>query len=300
MDSFTDYYNILGVEVHAPSQAIKSAFKKLALQYHPDVYKGEDAHERMQLLLKAYQTLNDPVARGKYDMLRSEYVQGRPGAARPVVEQKQSTRSTSRSHTEASRGARRDPQRHYDFPSIFEGQPARVDLVDMAYALSSGDAQILMQQGMLRGVAPETSDHAYYCHRCHYRWQPSSSLGGRRNLPRFCPKCLSMDWSEYLLLRCIHCCAVFESEQIRYEIGTYSYGQSESSSNDASGLCPPYELFPLCPYCGTARWCPAEDARVGDLRLRVARRTATTRLIWISVALIIMLLIGVVAFNVLH
>ncbi len=54
MDTFTDYYNLLGVKPNASPSTIKAAFKKLALQYHPDVYKGEDAQERMRILLLAY------------------------------------------------------------------------------------------------------------------------------------------------------------------------------------------------------------------------------------------------------
>jgi rubredoxin len=64
-----------------------------------------------------------------------------------------------------------------------------------------------------------------------------------------------------LLLRCVHCCAVFESEQIRDPLGLA-----------AGKLFTPYELFPLCPSCGTARWCPAEDARLEAIRRRVPRR----------------------------
>src|SRR5258708_35243529 len=77
MNSFTDYYAVLGVDVDAPRSMVKAAFKKLALKYHPDVYKGEDADERMRLLLLAYQTLNDPVKRREYDALRSEFVHDR-------------------------------------------------------------------------------------------------------------------------------------------------------------------------------------------------------------------------------
>ena len=72
MEAFTDYYTVLGVDAHAPADTIKAAFKKLALQYHPDIYKGEDAEERMRLLLLAYQTLSDPASRRNYDVLRAE------------------------------------------------------------------------------------------------------------------------------------------------------------------------------------------------------------------------------------
>src|SRR5690242_8647022 len=67
MDSFTDYYEVLGVDSHVSVDTIKAAFKKLALKYHPDVYKGEDAEERMRLILLAYQTLSDGDERRLYN-----------------------------------------------------------------------------------------------------------------------------------------------------------------------------------------------------------------------------------------
>ena len=67
METFTDYYAVLGVDVHASNDTIKAAFKKLALKFHPDVYKGEDAQERMRLILQAYQTLSDTDERRLYD-----------------------------------------------------------------------------------------------------------------------------------------------------------------------------------------------------------------------------------------
>src|ERR1700730_18812261 len=67
METFIDYYAVLGVDVHASNDTIKAAFKKLALKYHPDVYKGEDAQERMRLILQAYQTLSDTDERRLYD-----------------------------------------------------------------------------------------------------------------------------------------------------------------------------------------------------------------------------------------
>src|SRR5437588_9090398 len=77
MDTFNDYYAVLGVNADASADKIKAAFKKLALQYHPDVYKGEDAQERMRMLLLAYQTLSDPTERKAYDVRRAEHVIGK-------------------------------------------------------------------------------------------------------------------------------------------------------------------------------------------------------------------------------
>src|SRR5437764_204371 len=162
MDSFTDYYAILGVDADAPTSAIKAAFKKLALQYHPDVYKGPDAHERMSNILLAYQTLNDPAARKQYDLHRSEHLLGR---RMPQVGGIQgATRRPRSAASEVSPSARRDRQRYYDFPDLQHDLSTRVDLIDMAYTLSPKEAQMLREQGMLRGIAPETEGAKYYCH----------------------------------------------------------------------------------------------------------------------------------------
>jgi len=300
LEATTDYYALLGLGANASASDIKAAFKKLALQYHPDVYKGEDAQERMRVLLQAYQVLNNPATRRDYDMQRGDHVAST--AQNVFTDTARATRPSpmrSRSHaSEISPSARRDRQRHYAFP-VFEGKrTTHVDLIDTAYDLATDEAYTLQQQGLLRGVAPESPDHAYYCHRCHHHWHDAAKNGGARSmLPLFCPKCQASDWTEYLLLRCVHCCAVFESEQIRYEVGAYTYGNKAANK---SSLCPPYELFPLCPYCGTARWCPAENVRVEELRQRQAKRDATMRLLWIGVTVCIIVVLGVLALNMLH
>lgn len=298
LDAITDYYALLGVAVDAPASDIKAAFKKLALQYHPDVYKGEDAHERMRVLLQAYQTLNDPNTRRDYDQHRTHRTFN--GAQNSVADVSHTARPFSKRSTasEVSPSARRDRQRHYDFPVLHDKRATHVDLIDIFYDLSPNEAHILQHEGLLRGVAPETQEHAFYCHRCHNHWK--STLNGTSNsvLPLFCPKCQASDWMEYLLLRCIHCTAVFESEQIRYEVGLHTYGKA--GAGNKAGLCPPYELFPLCPYCGTAHWCPAEDARVDDLRQRQAKRDALMRMVWIGVTLFAIIILGVLALNVMR
>jgi len=307
MDTFNDYYVVLGVDADASADKIKAAFKKLALQYHPDVYKGADAQERMRLLLFAYQTLSDPQERKAYDAHRSEHVLD-VSSPRGYVYSEPSRSNKRRNEAEVSPAARRDRQRHYDFPDFRDELPARVDLDDIAYDLSPVEACTLREQGMLRGVAIEAqqsgeaspatdNNNSHYCHRCHHRWitnhpgMGSVFLHGRA-LTDFCPVCGARDWGEYLLLRCLHCSAVFESEQIRYEVGSYNYGDGT--------LCPPYELFPLCPYCGSSGWCPAEDARVSTLRALAARRAAWLRVVLISIAVVVILVLGVVAINILR
>ena len=69
-----DYYEILGVEPGAGSDRIKDAYRKLALQFHPDRNPGDAAAiERMKELNEAYAVLSDPGKRQNYDFMRSQY-----------------------------------------------------------------------------------------------------------------------------------------------------------------------------------------------------------------------------------
>ncbi len=297
MDTFIDYYAVLGVDANASADSIKAAFKKLALQYHPDVNKGADAQERMRILLLAYQTLSDPAERKTYDVRRSEHVLGTSGARGYVDSALRSSRKGA-ARTEVSPSARRDRQRSYAFPDLDETRPVHIDVGDMSYDLSAEEARVLREEGMLRGLAVEAralddepvvtkNNLPHHCHRCHHRWTPAEVHRGTAT--DSCPACKASDWAEYLLLRCARCHTVFESEQIRYEVGTYNYGDGT--------LCPPYELFPLCPYCGASGWCPAEDARVHTLREQAARRAALLRVFALSVALVVIVVLGVVIVN---
>src|SRR5437660_8000412 len=64
-----DYYEILGVERSASSDDLKRAFRRLAMQYHPDRNHGDaTAAERFKEANEAYQVLSDPQKRRSYDM----------------------------------------------------------------------------------------------------------------------------------------------------------------------------------------------------------------------------------------
>jgi molecular chaperone DnaJ len=63
-----DYYDVLGVSRGATEQEIKSAYRKLALQHHPDRNPGNvQAEEKFKEAAEAYSVLSDPQKRGQYD-----------------------------------------------------------------------------------------------------------------------------------------------------------------------------------------------------------------------------------------
>src|SRR5215218_5887766 len=62
-----DYYDVLGVARTASDDEIKKAYRKLALQFHPDRNKAPEATERFKEATEAYQVLSDSEKRSMYD-----------------------------------------------------------------------------------------------------------------------------------------------------------------------------------------------------------------------------------------
>lgn len=67
---FKDYYKILGVSVDAKPEEIKTAYRKLARKYHPDLNPEEGAAEKFKEVAEAYEVLKDARRRAKFDELR--------------------------------------------------------------------------------------------------------------------------------------------------------------------------------------------------------------------------------------
>ncbi len=81
---YKDYYKILGVERKASADDIRSAYRKLAMKYHPDKNPGDKkAEDKFKDINEAYQVLSDDQKRARYDQLGSAYSNFRTSGGRP-------------------------------------------------------------------------------------------------------------------------------------------------------------------------------------------------------------------------
>ena len=77
MSTKRDYYDVLGVDKSADATAIKKAYRKLAMKYHPDKNPGDkEAEEKFKEINEAYEVLSDETKRRNYDQFGHEGVNG--------------------------------------------------------------------------------------------------------------------------------------------------------------------------------------------------------------------------------
>ncbi|MEE3927997.1 molecular chaperone DnaJ [Mycoplasmopsis ciconiae] len=74
-----DYYEVLGIKKDATESEIKSAYRKLAMKYHPDKLKDGSSDEKMRELNEAYEVLKDSEKRKMYDAYGHDGVNGQAG-----------------------------------------------------------------------------------------------------------------------------------------------------------------------------------------------------------------------------
>jgi curved DNA-binding protein CbpA len=97
MPSFRDHYRVLRVGYTAEDGAIKSAFRRLARRYHPDVARDKRASQRFRAAREAYEVLSDPERRRAYDEI---YRARRSALRRPRrrLEPREIARGITREH----------------------------------------------------------------------------------------------------------------------------------------------------------------------------------------------------------
>jgi curved DNA-binding protein len=102
---FVDYYKILGIEKNATDKDIKTAYRKLARKYHPDLNPNDkDAKKKFQQINEANEVLRDPEKRRKYDQYGEhwqhgeEYENARQYQQQQQQQQQQASGSNGQSH----------------------------------------------------------------------------------------------------------------------------------------------------------------------------------------------------------
>jgi curved DNA-binding protein len=81
---YKDYYKTLGVERSATEAELKSAYRKLALKYHPDRNAGnKNSEEKFKEINEAYEVLGDTQKRARYDQLGDSYSNWQQGGGAP-------------------------------------------------------------------------------------------------------------------------------------------------------------------------------------------------------------------------
>ncbi len=84
---YKDYYQILGIKRDATDAEVKSAYRKLARKYHPDVNKTKEAESKFKDINEAYEVLSDKQKRQRYDSLGSNWQGGQSYTPPPGFEQ---------------------------------------------------------------------------------------------------------------------------------------------------------------------------------------------------------------------
>jgi len=78
---YKDYYKVMGVSRDASAKDIKTAYRRLARKYHPDISKEPKAEEKFKEVGEAYEVLKDPEKRKVYDQYGKDWEQGQRAQA---------------------------------------------------------------------------------------------------------------------------------------------------------------------------------------------------------------------------
>jgi molecular chaperone DnaJ len=179
MATTTDYYAVLGVARTATVEEIRTAYRKLARQFHPDVNKDNGAPERFKQVTEAYEVLSDAERRQRYDMFGSTTGVGDFGIG-DLFE--------TFFGSEFRRREPRGPMRGADLRMEIE-----IELID---AVRGGERKIrvprLQTCGKCDGSGAEPGSNVSQCDACGGRGevlQVQKSVFGRFVNVATCPRC---------------------------------------------------------------------------------------------------------------
>ena len=179
MATTTDYYAVLGVARTATVEEIRTAYRKLARQFHPDVNKDNGAPERFKQVTEAYEVLSDAERRQRYDMF---------GSATGVGDFGIGDLFETFFGAEFRRREPRGPMRGADLRMEIE-----IELID---AVRGGERKIrvprLQTCGKCDGSGAEPGSNVSQCGNCGGRGevrQVQQSVFGRFVNVATCPRC---------------------------------------------------------------------------------------------------------------
>ncbi|MFQ5810502.1 MAG: molecular chaperone DnaJ, partial [Armatimonadota bacterium] len=192
-----DYYDVLGLSRGADQGDIKSAYRRLARRYHPDVNKDDpDAEERFKEIGEAYAVLSDPEKRARYDRFGHEA----PGGMWPDVADFDpfSIFDMFFGRRSGTRGVVRGEDLRYDMAitleDVFTGAEREIAMERLGICEHCGGS------GAQPGSSPET------CGLCHGTGQVQrvqSTFFGQFSTVTTCPDCDGA--GQYIAHRCSVC-----------------------------------------------------------------------------------------------
>lgn len=174
-----EHYAVLGVDRNASQDDVRSAYRKLARQYHPDVNAAPDAAHRFKEVTEAYEVLSDPQRRQRYDMFGNGEFGDLPGFGIDDL---------FNTFFGGSRRRERGPVRGADLRMQLE--------IDLAEAVKGAERTIVVPRqegcGRCAGTGAEPGARTATCATCGGRGevrQVQQSLFGRFVTLTPCPRC---------------------------------------------------------------------------------------------------------------
>ena len=119
-NSTKNYYEILEVSVNATTAEIKTAYRKLARKFHPDINKSPEAIEKFKEISTAYETLSNPVEREKYNILKGifEPTQTKTSSEQAQAEYHKTTKNTNSTHPQDKKDTKKQKPKKRGFDLI--------------------------------------------------------------------------------------------------------------------------------------------------------------------------------------